>query len=574
MRAMSKVTIHQGHVLSILRSLPDESVHCCITSPPYWGLRKYLPKGDPLEKYEIGLEPTIEEYVGKMVEIFREVRRVLHRSGVVFLNLGDSYYGGGGAHKESHANPGISNSAKRGGVPKGRDDRGPNRQYQPGLKPKDLCGVPWRVALALQADGWWLRSDIIWAKRNCMPESVEDRPTKSHEYIFLLTKSQHYFWDQGAVREEAQNWGTRDRKGKAFTDGVMPSGQPHRGCKNGNFREQGRNLRTVWEMATAPFSGVASYGTCRIESPDCPVHDYQESLLCALEYDELPIVSQIAHNLDTGNYLYPRHEGAAVSIPIDRPGFLLGGFSAMCHNIQIHKKDGQLVQGEIFSGISVDHIEYKELIDHSVAKFFRKSGSRTSEGASQGEPCSDLSEQIPSHILGILTYESPPPGCLCHYTGKVEKKQDHFAVFPPALPERCIKAGSSERGCCPQCLAPWQKVVEKKGGTTGKSWHNHENDLVRGMRGGDDGHNIAADLYKTYSVTTLGWRPGCKCDAGEPIPATVLDIFGGAMTTALVAAKLGRSSISIELSPAYVKMGVKRLKKELGMLIELIIKEE
>ena len=235
---MSSVTLFNGHVLPILQSLLDESVHCCITSPPYWALRDYGlepqvwggdkgcpghewgdfladpvnqggPNGAALDisgaqysglkdfpsgpnsglvghqprpdnksnfcrhcgawRGSYGLEPTIELYIEHTVQVFREVRRVLRPGGTLFLNLGDSYYGGGGAHKDHHANPGLSKSASRNGVPKciGKAvayNDGPNRQLHPGLKPKDLCGVPWRVALALQADGWWLRSDIIWAK--------------------------------------------------------------------------------------------------------------------------------------------------------------------------------------------------------------------------------------------------------------------------------------------------------------------------------------------------------------------------------------------------------------------------
>ena len=188
-----------GDALEQLRLLPAESIQCCITSPPYWGLRSYLPDGHPDKPRELGLERTPEEYVAKLVEVFREVRRVLRDDGVVFLNLGDSYAGSGpsGASYQSEttkrreAGNGIDGNFR---VSKKLAERGlayaeKKPVAPPGLKPKDLVGIPWRIAFALQADDWWLRSDIIWSKPNPMPESVTDRPTKAHEYLFLLTKS-------------------------------------------------------------------------------------------------------------------------------------------------------------------------------------------------------------------------------------------------------------------------------------------------------------------------------------------------------------------------------------------------
>mgnify|MGYP006921290385 CR=1 FL=1 len=183
-----------GDALAELRHLPDESIHCCVTSPPYWGLRDYGVPG------QLGLEKTPEEYVAKMVEVFREVRRALRKDGTLWLNLGDSY---AGSWSGSSMRP--SGGQQRSGGPgfQPLDDRVPARggYVPPGLKPKDLCGIPWRVALALQGDGWWLRQDIIWAKPNPMPESVRDRCTKAHEYIFMLSKSARYYYDAEAVKE-------------------------------------------------------------------------------------------------------------------------------------------------------------------------------------------------------------------------------------------------------------------------------------------------------------------------------------------------------------------------------------
>jgi DNA modification methylase len=184
--------IKTGDALTVLRTLPDESVQCCVTSPPYWGLRDYGSNG------QLGLEKTPEEYVSKMVEVFREVRRVLRKDGTLWLNLGDSY---ASAWPAPNTRRNIIDNPMTDGK------RGPQRPERmgPNLKEKDLIGIPWRVAFALQADGWWLRSDIIWAKPNPMPESVTDRPTKAHEYLFLLTKSDRYYYDQDAIKEPCKD---------------------------------------------------------------------------------------------------------------------------------------------------------------------------------------------------------------------------------------------------------------------------------------------------------------------------------------------------------------------------------
>ncbi len=236
------VRILTGDCRETLKTLADESVHCCVTSPPYWGLRDYG------HDDQIGLEPTPDEYVAQLVAVFREVRRVLRDDGVLFLNLGDSYFGGGYAN---HAINGERWLDEHGG------DRRASRQQDriranPGLKPKDLVGIPWRVAFALQADGWWLRSDIIWAKRNPMPESVTDRPTSAHEHVFLLAKSRRYFYDGDAIKERSVS-DHDSRNGYARPEQVSRGG---RGQTAGWTREASggtRNRRNVWTLANAPF---------------------------------------------------------------------------------------------------------------------------------------------------------------------------------------------------------------------------------------------------------------------------------------------------------------------------------
>jgi site-specific DNA-methyltransferase (cytosine-N4-specific) len=310
----SDLTLYCGDALEVLRELPDESVDCVVTSPPYWGLRDYgtgeweggEPECDHLGEpfrtkaklnenwgggfsdvknaegrepmrqecskcgarridHQLGLEATPELYVERVVEVFREVRRVLAKHGTCWVNLGDSY----NSAIAGRPNRTISHPTDNGGW----ETTHSLRLDYPGLKPKDLCGVPWRVAFALQADGWWLRSEIIWAKPNPMPESVTDRPTKAHELIFLLTKAPRYFFDQEAVRERFVQSDTKtefragsqpyihqvgpvdnsrgpDGRRKTTVQGADGSIQHRDGER---WPNGGRNCRTVWEIATQPF---------------------------------------------------------------------------------------------------------------------------------------------------------------------------------------------------------------------------------------------------------------------------------------------------------------------------------
>lgn len=297
-------TLHQGEVLDILRTLPDESVNCCVTSPPYWGLRDYgtaewdggdpecghiEPRGTILgaksdtfhgsntqiahqiqykdqcpkcgatrKDRQLGLERTPEEYVARMVEIFREVRRVLKDDGVLWLNLGDSYNGSGGSGGDYN----------KGGLKEGQPKY--NGRNIVTLKPKDLVGIPWRVAFALQADGWWLRQDVIWHKPNPMPESVRDRCTKSHEYVFLMSKSAKYYYDGDAIKEPQADISIRrafstnnvDKRKDANNPNYAISGKAQdetyermrQSIADGN--PQLRNRRSVWTVTTKPFKGA------------------------------------------------------------------------------------------------------------------------------------------------------------------------------------------------------------------------------------------------------------------------------------------------------------------------------
>ncbi len=232
--------------------LADKSVHCCVTSPPYYGLRDYGHDG------QIGLEPTPDAYVAKMVDVFREVRRVLRDDGTLWLNLGDSYSPGG---RTTQVAPTLRTAGKdaASGKQEYLNNFAVRPKGDPYSKPKDLLGIPWRVAFALQQDGWYLRQDIIWHKPNPMPESVRDRCTKAHEYIFLLSKSPKYYFDWQAMQEPATNRPPGNKKPtKGGREYLSAEGEQHRTAANLHNIEarETRNRRSVWTVTTKPFKGA------------------------------------------------------------------------------------------------------------------------------------------------------------------------------------------------------------------------------------------------------------------------------------------------------------------------------
>jgi len=245
---MSDYKVLIGDCRDTLKTLPEQSLNTCVTSPPYFGLRDYGHEG------KMGAEPTPDEFVAALVEVFREVRRVLRDDGTVWLNLGDSYANTNKGHNSNGSGNLTGSNIKNKALYK------PNRKTDipAGLKTKDLIGIPWRVAFALQADGWYLRQDIIWHKPNPMPESVTDRCTKSHEYIFMLSKSPKYYYDHEAVKEPAVS---THSSGNGFKRDARESYKNADGSSRGNESQWSdvggkRNRRSVWTVPTKPYKGA------------------------------------------------------------------------------------------------------------------------------------------------------------------------------------------------------------------------------------------------------------------------------------------------------------------------------
>lgn len=559
----AQVDLRQGHVLDVLRTLPDESVHCIITSPPYWGLRAYgtepqiwLSGKEPCAEHtwesftrqgqsggtriakvqikgkdnfqiipssqqdtcsvcgawrgELGLEPTPELYVEHLTQIFREARRVLRNDGVLWLNMGDSYIGGKGRSgsrgaeyqaERKERGESLNNAAQTLGGPKQTrptDNRA--MLVESNLKPKDLAMIPFRVALALQADGWCLRSICPWIKRNGMPESVRDRPTVSHEYWFMLTKSPRYFWDAEAAR-------------KPLALDTLPR------------YSRGMN-RNKWTNGASNATNLSRQERFRL--------------------------------------------------PAEKPHAL--------HQPRENLKTERKMQGTGYGG------DGQGLHGHSG--YFGIDGTPRFDPAGRNRRTSDafiesLDELIEetreylAHLERVKQGNAPlvdeDGNLLALYYSTQSFSDAHFATFSERMIAPLVLGSTSERGVCPKCGAPWVRVIKpsteyaKNLGT----W-TPDTDKDKKLRAeiGFAAHGKNISTVAQYETTA--WRPACSCTgvgdfrddehpatqyALGPIPATILDPFSGAGTTGLVALKYGRNYIGIELKPEYVEMTRKRLSR-------------
>lgn len=579
--------IYVGDVLDSLRAMPADSVHCCVTSPPYWALRDYGVEG------QIGLEPTIGEYVAKMVEVFREVRRVLHPSGVCWVNLGDTYAGSGrggnpigSPHQKQSTNAGsiIGETAR---VAANTRHAGQERCGE--ITAKNLCGIPWRVYLAMQDDGWYWRDSIAWHKPSPMPESVQDRCTKAWEPIGMFAKSAKYFYDAVAIAEDAK-YGDR---GSSFTNGKTFEYQGRRSVGRGEFngktnaltgREafraitQTRNRRNVWTIAPEPFTfektyhrerveaGAFSDGMTHIASSDCPCHGslhHRESTLFCDEHAAV-LSSRIPRSNDhlgqersddsspTAKILSPLIPPHSSDYSL-RPCFA----SATSHSTENHKKVHDLATTSAYtpSSETTFHTERTQVQRELFGLSPDSDESNTSlvDSAASPSPGTKYGNDDTHIAFGTSIDSLREHGCTCVFYRTIAKESTHFATFPSELPRLCIMAGSSEHGCCPACLSPYRRVTDKQ-----KRTRQRPNDYTK-RTGADGTGNSCANSVAGVAVTTLGWEPACQCNGGEPIPCTVLDPFMGSGTTGAVAFALHRRFVGCELNPEYVALAKRRI---------------
>ena len=562
--------------------LPDQSVHCVVTSPPYYGLRNYgltdweggdpgcnhslrphpeLPAGSLTgerpantnhaeeswpggvcgrcgarqKQIGVGNEATIQEYIGEIVKVFREVWRVLRDDGTVWVNLGDSYATG----KGTAYNPGGGDLGKyrqaHGAHPLDRGNA--STLAASGLKPKDLTMVPARVVLALQADGWVVRQRVIWHKTNPMPESVEDRPASATEDIYLLAKSNDaLYWSHrdlpGTRREPAPDYRWVDRVNEVEYDQEPPGYSD--------------------EMVDCPDCGgvgelevraaqISMFNDGPAETVTCPKCNYQNAENPGL------IRRWRRVNLWTGHdYFY---DAQAVREPI-KTGTLnrlsqktfesrTGGPKDAKTGNRSHRKALENLRrtqhGDAESGWSQ--------VGDGRLEGARQSGSTPWVGLSKAEQ-----QAKGANLRNVWTIATQP------YKGS------HFATFPEQIPRTCILAGTSQHGVCGECGAPWTRVVEKS------FIPSADISLERGIKGAPGQKPMAENNHwdgtprGSNSVATVGWRPTCECNA-TVIPATVLDCFAGSGTSLAVAQQLGRRSVGLDLNKEYLDLASKRIGK-------------
>ncbi len=587
--------IIEGDCLEVMRGWPDRSIHCCITSPPYWGLRDYGVEG------QLGLEKTPEEYVSKMVEVFRDVRRVLRDDGTLWLNLGDSYWNGGAEKRDG------GHGFVDGGKPKLEAAKGAllQRKSTTGLKlkPKDLCGIPWRVVLALQADDWYLRQDIIWAKPNPMPESCTDRCTKAHEYLFLFAKGQR----KTRIVKFSNLLSERCHFLKDF--GLHPAesamSRPPSGIHHSPL------IEICVRLASSVFDFTQSQEGFRLPPLYSEVwqqctgggdSDFVRGL--PIRHRPAVVAARFLMSETTAKQFLCEMQGLGVTLS-DSQKLLVGGVTPLMSNTPSFYSDGKgTVTIHHASQICQVDFLHNQIITHShtTCKYYY-------DQQAIAEPCVESNAARPRMGQGPNTQYNQKRAMMTQpenyntvHSGQVPKpehgfsgtKSDrpeqetknkrsvwtvttksfpeaHFATFPPKLIEPCILAGTSAKGCCPECGAPWERITEST--RTFQSGSGKSGNPISGKQDAVQGGGETLDIRRgpCVSTKTTGWRPTCgkeckryslnwKHGQAQPVPCVVFDPFMGAGTVAVVALQHSRDYVGSELSPEYIKIAERRIR--------------
>lgn len=600
-----------------MKELPDDFVQCVTTSPPYWGLRKYagdqdlIWDGDPscvhewgeavetgdnrfrgenalvaLNKNEeawaggkmlsrfcrkcgawrgaFGHEPLPEMYVDHTVQILREIRRVLRPDGVVFWNIGETYAGYWGdkkALKENRPSAADGHGYSMNSRPKYDEFR------QSGIKPKDMCLIPFRVALEAQRDGWWVRSVIIWDKANPMPESVRDRPTESHEYILMLVKGQ---WSSTTIKFSD----IADER-IIFTDDFI-------------FKKpDSRTGQICIKLASTILNctNFQQYLSLSLFNPE--IRQQYLNAVTSPNIINLPSeqrISLYASSFMSGNTTtkeFLEQINSFITSLGNRDIFLIGRGSTMFSNTPTINADGNRTitiqnAGEICKFDFIHNLiivqkpttckyywdqeavreEYTEPLDRWGGDNLKANGHSTwDQGTGQTfyRDRNMLPNEAGRNIRSVWKFATQP------------YPEAHFAVFPEKLPEICIKAATPEMGSCPKCGKPWTRVIEK-----GFTLHDGQ------TNGGKDDNSKRIAMLRQAArerggeyvneTKTVGWEAGCECNTVKPpVPAVVLDPFAGSGTVLWVAKKLNRKAVAYEISEEYCRLIRQRNQQQVGL---------
>jgi len=500
MKNMSKIKILKGDCLETLKKVKTNTVNTCVTSPPYWGLRDY--NG---EEKQLGMEDTPEEFVENLVNVFKEVKRVLRDDGTVWLNLGDSYAGN------------SSRASNNGRAGYGTEREGVFNKSGQGLKNKDLVGIPWRVAFALQTDGWYLRQDIIWHKPNPMPESVTDRCTKAHEYIFLLSKSSKYYYDNEAIKED------------------LADSSVVRLSQQSLFEQEGSDrvpFKTNGKMKAVYSKSHGKYATKENEAA------HRQGIHANRGENLVEVRNNLPKQKDLVSFLKKTTNAKKLAENTDIP------LSKIEHWFRNDKSGFSYPTKE-------DWFKVREFI-HDWSKDFNEIDTGLSSYELKTDEVLVSGKRNKRSVWTVTT--KPFKGA-------------HFATFPMDLIAPCVLAGCPEKICL-DCGEPYVREVESvsvKRNELPKDDSRYRPKLYDGnykdINGkGDAGYNQSKDL---------GFKKQCDCETNETKGGTVLDPFGGSSTTGIFASANNRNSIMCELNAEYIEIAKNRINKDLGMFANI-----